>query len=137
MPLRSDEPSGSFLKRVLKGRAAQELASHPARHGAGFAIWRPRVAAAQSQVTGHGRQHRRIALPLERGAQMRVRAPGGARYRLRREGWQAARRRGIERRCPCRPVEGGHRLPALLPDLVTYSFLIALFGSGIAAVTVP
>ena len=66
---------------------------------------------------------------------MRVRAPGGVRYRLRREGWQAARRRGIERRCPCRPVEGGHRLPALLPDLVTDSFLIALFGSGIAAVT--
>jgi hypothetical protein len=65
---------------------------------------------------------------------MRVRAPGGVRYRLRRANWQAARRRGIERRAPCRPVEGGHRLPGLLPDLVTDSFFIA-FGSGIAAVT--
>ena len=65
---------------------------------------------------------------------MRVRAPGGVRYRLRRAGWQTARRRGIEWRCPCRPVEGGHRLPGLLPDLVTDSFFIA-FGSGIAAVT--
>ena len=127
-----------ILKRVLKGLAAQGLASHPARHGAGSAIWQPPVAAAQPPVTGHGRQrgrrHRRLALPLERGAQMRVRAPGGVRYRLRRAGWQAARRRGIERRAPCRPVEGGHRLPGLLPDLVTDSFFIA-FGSGIAAVT--
>ena len=127
-----------ILKRVLQGLAAQGLASHPARHGAGSAIWQPPVAAAQPPVTGHGRQrgrrHRRIALPLERGAQMRVRAPGGVRYRLRRAGWQTARRRGIEWRCPCRPVEGGHRLPGLLPDLVTDSFFIA-FGSGIAAVT--
>ena len=104
-----------ILKRVLNGRAAPGLASHPARHGVGSAIWRPPVAAAPPRVTGHGRQrgrqHRHIALPPERGAQMRVRAPGGVRYRLRRAGWQASRRRGIERRCPCRPVEGGHRLP--------------------------